>query len=122
MRALQEELKEHDDRRVRLAIEVFSYRAKKYIGAYLACMDGADAVVFTGGIGENSVDIRGRICAGLEWAGLKLDKGKNEQAVGKEARISTDDSTLKAFVIPTDEELLIARDTVRCIAGEPHPS
>ena len=122
MRVLQQELKEHDDRRVRLAIEVFSYRARKYIGAYLACMEGADAVVFTGGIGENSADIRGRICSGMEWAGLKVDKGKNEQAVGKEAQISTDDSKLKAYVIPTDEELLIARDTVRCIAGEPHPS
>jgi acetate kinase len=85
-------------------------------------MEGADAVVFTGGIGENSVDIRAHICAGLEWAGLKLDKDRNELAIGKEAKISTDDSTLKAFVIPTDEELLIARDTVRCIAGEPHPS
>ena len=122
MRVLQQELKEHDDRRVRLAIEVFSYRARKYIGAYLACMEGADAVVFTGGIGENSADIRGRICGGMEWAGLKVDKGRNEQAVGKEAQISTDDSKLKAYVIPTDEELLIARDTVRCIAGEPHPS
>jgi len=85
-------------------------------------MGGADAVVFTGGIGENSADIRARICTGLEWAGLKLDKNRNEQAVGKEAQISTDGSNLKAFVIPTDEELLIARDTVRCIAGEPHPS
>ena len=122
MRVLQQELKEHDDRRVRLAIEVFSYRARKYIGAYLACMEGADAVVFTGGIGENSADIRGRICSGMEWAGLKIDNGRNEQAVGKEAQISTDDSKLKAYVIPTDEELLIARDTVRCIAGEPHPS
>jgi acetate kinase len=122
MRVLQQELKEHDDRRVRLAIEVFSYRARKYIGAYLACMEGADAVVFTGGIGENSADIRGRICSGMEWAGLKVDKGRNERAVGKEAQISTDDSKLKAYVIPTDEELLIARDTVRCIAGEPHPS
>jgi acetate kinase len=122
MRVLQQELKEHDDRRVRLAIEVFSYRARKYIGAFLACMDGADAVVFTGGIGENSADIRGRICSGMEWAGLKVDKSRNEQAVGKEAQISTDDSKLKAYVIPTDEELLIARDTVRCIAGEPHPS
>jgi acetate kinase len=122
MRVLQQELKEHDDRRVRLAIEVFSYRVRKYIGAYLACMEGADAVVFTGGIGENSADIRGRICSGMEWAGLKVDKGRNEQAVGKEAQISTDDSKLKAYVIPTDEELLIARDTVRCIAGEPHPS
>jgi len=122
MRVLQQELKEHDDRRVRLAIEVSSYRARKYIGAFLACMEGADAVVFTGGIGENSADMRGRICSGMEWAGLKVDKSRNEQAVGKEAEISTDDSTLKAYVIPTDEELLIARDTVRCIAGEPHPS
>jgi acetate kinase len=122
MRVLQQELKEHDDRRVRLAIEIFAYRARKYIGAYLACMGGADAVVFTGGIGENSADVRARICGGLEWAGLKLDLQKNNDAVGREAQISTDDSTLKAFVIPTDEELLIARDTVRCIAGEPHPS
>ncbi len=85
-------------------------------------MGGADAIVFTGGIGENSVDVRARICAGLEWAGLKLDQEKNTKAVGKEAQISTDSSTLRAFVIPTDEELLIARDTVRCIAGVPHPS
>ena len=122
MRVLEQELKEHDDRRVRIAIEVFCYRVKKYIGAYLACMGGADGVVFTGGIGENSADIRGRICEGLEWFGLKLDKNRNEQAIGKEERITTDDSKLHAFVIPTDEELLIARDTVRCILGEPHPS
>ena len=122
MRVLEQELKEHEDRRVRLAIEVFCYRAKKYIGAFLACMESADGVVFTGGIGENSADIRARICSGLEWAGLKLDENKNEQAVGKEAQISTDDSKLSVFVIPTDEELLIARDTFRCIAGEPHPS
>jgi acetate kinase len=122
MRVLQQELREHDDRRVRLAIEVFAYRAKKYIGAYLACMGGADAVVFTGGIGENSADIRKRICQGLEWFGLKLDSGKNQQAIGREERVSTDDAKVHAFVIPTDEELLIARDTVRCILGQPHPS
>ena len=122
MRVLQQELKEHDDRRVRLAIELFAYRARKYIGAYLACMGGADAIVFTAGIGENSVDVRARICAGMEWAGLQLDLERNEKASGKEAEISTNDSRLKAFVIPTDEELLIARDTVRCIAGESHPS
>ena len=73
MRELQAELNEHDDRRVRLAVEVFCYRARKYIGSYLAAMGGADAVVFTGGIGENSPDMRGRICEGLEWAGLKID-------------------------------------------------
>lgn len=119
MRVLQDELKGHDDRRVRLAIEVFCYRAKKYIGAYLAGMGGSDAVVFTGGIGENSADIRARICTGLEWAGLKLNEKRNQQMVESEGQISTDDSRLHAFVIPTDEELLIARDTVCCILSEP---
>lgn len=122
MRVLQQELKDHDDRRVRLAVEVFCYRATKYIGAYLACMGGADAVVFTGGIGENAPEIRAKICEGLEWFGLKVDAGRNAEAVGKEVKFSTDDSRLHAYAIPTDEELLIARDTVRCILGEPHPS
>ena len=122
MRELQAELKEHDDRRVRLAIEIFCYRARKYIGAFLASMGGADAVVFTGGIGENSPDVRARICAGLEWAGLRLDATKNQRTLGSEGEISIDDSKLLAYVIPTDEELLIARDTVRVIKGEPHPS
>lgn len=122
MRGLEAELAEHDDRRVRLAIEIFCYRARKYIGAFLACMQGADAVVFTGGIGENSPDIRARICAGMEWAGLKVDDARNQQTVGREGLISTDDSKLLAYAIPTDEELLIARDTVRVIEGVPHPS
>jgi acetate kinase len=122
MRGLQAELKEHDDRRVRLAIEIFCYRARKYIGAYLAAMGGADALVFTGGIGENSPDVRARICAGMEWAGLHVDEAKNQEAVGREEKISSDDSKLLAYAIPTDEELLIARDTVRVILGEPHPS
>ncbi len=122
MRELQAELKEHDDRRVRLAVEVFCYRARKYIGAYLAAMGGADSVIFTGGIGENSAEIRGRICSGMEWAGLHLDAQKNEQTAGREGIISRDDSKLLAYAIPTDEELLIARDTVRVIKGVPHPS
>jgi acetate kinase len=122
MRELQAELNEHDDRRVRLAIELFCYRARKYVGAYLAAMAGADAIVFTGGIGANSPDVRARICAGMEWAGLHLDTGKNKDAMGREAVISTDDSALRAYAIPTDEELLIARDTVRVILGIPHPS
>jgi len=122
MKVLEEELRQHDDRRVRLAIELFCYRARKYIGAFLAAMGGADAVIFTGGIGENSPGIRARICEGLAWAGLTLDHSRNEQAAGREGEISSADSTLKAWVIPTDEELLIARDTVRCILGEPHPS
>ncbi|MBS1854743.1 MAG: acetate kinase [Acidobacteria bacterium] len=122
MKVLQAELDEHDDRRVRLAIDMFCYRARKYIGALLACMGGADAVVFTGGIGENSPAIRARICAGLEWTGLKLDPDLNAQTLAREARITTSDSTLHAHVIPTDEELLIARDTVRCVLGVPHPA
>jgi acetate kinase len=122
MRVLQAELKEHDDRRVQLAIEVFCYRARKYIGAFLASMGGDDAVVFTGGIGENSPDIRARICQGMEWAGLTIDTARNQQTVGREGLISTDDSRLLAYAIPTDEELLIARDTVRVILGQPHPS
>jgi acetate kinase len=105
-----------------LAIAIFCYRAKKYIGAFLAAMGGADAIVFTGGIGEHSPAVRAQICSGLEWAGLTLDRVKNESMVGVEGRISGDESTLLGFCIPTDEELLIARDTVRCILGEPHPS
>jgi acetate kinase len=122
MRVLQEELKEHEDRRARLAIDIFCYRARKYIGAFLACMGGADAVVFTGGIGENAPHVRSGICESLAWAGLRLDEKKNQQMVGQEGQISADDSSLHAYVIPTDEELVIARDTVRCILGEPHPS
>ncbi|MGD0986236.1 MAG: acetate kinase [Candidatus Sulfotelmatobacter sp.] len=122
MRELQAELIEHDDRRVRLAIEVFCYRARKYIGGYLAAMGGADAIVFTGGIGENSPDVRARICRDMEWAGLSLDEKSNQETVGKEAEISARGSELLAYAIPTDEELLIARDTVRVILGEPHPS
>jgi acetate kinase len=122
MKVLQQELREHDDRRIRLAIEIFCYRARKYIGALLAGMGGADAVIFTGGIGENSPEIRAGICEDLEWAGLTIDPNQNAQTIGREGQISSADSRLQAWVIPTDEELLIARDTVRCILGEPHPA
>jgi acetate kinase len=122
MRVLLEECKLHEDHRVRAAIEVFCYRARKYIGAYLAAMGGADAVVFTGGIGENSPAIREQICTGLEWAGLRLDREHNQALGGKEGAFTADGSTLTGYVIPTDEELLIARDTVRIILGQPHPA
>jgi acetate kinase len=121
MRELYEEARENKDRRAILAIELFSYRARKYIGAYLAAMGGADALVFTGGIGENSAHVRSRICDGLEWMGLSLDPERNAAHVqGREGIISADDARLTAYVIPTDEELLIARDTVRCVLGVPH--
>jgi len=81
-------------------------------------MGGADAIVFTGGIGGNSPEVRATICEGLQWMGLELDKNRNDScAVGCEALISTDDSRLAAYTIPTDEELLIARDTVRVVQG-----
>jgi len=116
MRTLLEAAAGPNGRQARLAIDVFCYRAKKYIGAYLAAMGGADAIVFTGGIGENAPAVRAQICAGLEWCGLTLDVAGNAAAVGHEARISVEGSRLHAWVIPTDEELLIARDTVRCLA------
>ncbi len=120
MRELLDEEKEKQDRRATLAINIFCMRVKKYIGAYLAEMGGADAIVFTGGIGENSPIIRERICNGLEWMGLTLDKKKNTAMTnGKEGIISSQKSTLKAFVIPTNEELLIARDTVRTVKNAP---
>lgn len=116
MRELLDEARENNDRRALLAIELFCYRARKYIGAYLAAMGGADAIIFTGGIGENSAEIRSRICQSLEWCGLQLDTAANSAKTGgNEGLISAADSRLKAYVIPTDEELLIARDTVRCV-------
>lgn len=118
MRELLAEERENNDRRSHLAIEIFCYRARKYIGAFLAAAGGAEAIVFTGGIGENSAEIRSRICKGLEWMGLELDAHRNETAgADLQGRISTDSCRLAAFVIATDEELLIARDTVRAMEG-----
>jgi acetate kinase len=120
MRELLAEAHENNDRRARLAIEIFCYRARKYIGAFLAAVGGADAIVFTGGIGENSAEVRAKICSGLEWTGVKLNAESNaEHCNGCEGLITSDDSTVAVYVIPTDEELLIARDTVRCVTGAP---
>jgi acetate kinase len=118
MRELIAEADESGDRRARLAIEIFCYRIRKYIGSYLAAMNGADAVIFSGGIGENSATIRAKICEGMSWAGIELDDARNAEHVnGREGIISTDSSRLKVWTIPTNEELLIARDTVRLIVG-----
>ena len=118
MRELIAEAEEFGDRRAQLAIDIFCYRARKYVGAYLAAIGGASAVVFAGGVGENAALVRERICAGLEWAGLVLDGARNAATVGgREGRISADGARLEAWVIPTDEELLIARDAVRAVSG-----
>ena len=119
MRKLLAEARDKNDRRAQLAIDVFCYRARKYIGAYLAAMRGADAIVFTGGIGENSPEIREQICDGLQWMGLTVDPHLNRsQGDGREGPIHQTGSRLQAYVVPTDEELLIARDTVRCVEGD----
>jgi acetate kinase len=123
MRDLLEEAKDHQDRRATLAINIFAQRVKKYIGSYLAEMNGADALIFTGGIGENAAPIRQRICTNLEQLGIEIDEQLNNEKVGgKEGEINTQKSRIKLFVIPTNEELLIARDTVRCIVDVPKKS
>jgi acetate kinase len=120
MRDLLAEEQEHNDRRAKLAVDIFCLRVKKYIGAYLAEMSGADAIVFTGGIGENSPPVRQRICRELEWLGIEIDEEVNAQFFGgKEGEMGKPGSRVKLFVIPTNEELLIARDTVRSVRNAP---
>jgi acetate kinase len=117
MRELLDEAREHGDRRARLAIDLFCYRVRKYVGAYLAALDGAEAIVFAGGIGENAAAVRAAICDGLRWMGAELDPERNAATVdGAEGRIDTGTGRLQLWVIPTDEELLIARDTYRLVA------
>jgi acetate kinase len=101
----------------RLAVDAFCYRAKKYLGAYAAVLNGCDAVVFTGGIGENAPAIRAGICESLDSLGIRLDGAKNDAALGVEASIAAVGARTQVWVIPTDEGLVIARDTLRCLAG-----
>lgn len=103
------------DNKTELAMEMFCYRAQKYIGAFLAVLGGAEALVFGGGIGENAAAVRARICAGMDWCGLHLDENRNAKAVGSEQRISADDATMHAYVIPVDEAVMIVRETIRCL-------
>lgn len=104
------------DANAALAVEMFCYRVKKQIGAYLAVLGGANAVVFGGGIGENSPVVRARICAGMEWCGLILDEHRNVQPSGSEVRISADNAKVHVYVIPVVEEVIIARDTIGCLS------
>jgi acetate kinase len=116
MRDLEEEEIEHKDRRAKLAIDMFCYRVKKYIGSYLAVLNGAQAICFTGGIGENSSTIRSRVCSNMENLGVKIDEKLNQNMIrGQETKISTEDSKVEVWVIPTNEELIIARDTCRIV-------
>jgi acetate kinase len=99
----------------RLAVEAFCYRARKYLGAYIAALGGADAVIFSGGIGEYLPTVRARICDGMEWCGLEIDPEANRRAIGGEAEIGARGTRMRAFVIPTDEEAVIARETAACL-------
>jgi len=108
-----EELAKKGNERAKLAIDVFCYRIKKYIGAYAAVLGRLDAVVFTGGIGENAISVRAQICRDLEQLGIGVDTQKNEQTLRKEGLISSDKSRVKVFVIPTNEEAAIASDTYK---------
>ncbi|MCH5328734.1 MAG: acetate kinase [Coprobacter sp.] len=97
--------------RARLALDMYDYRLRKYIGAYAAALGGVDIIVFTGGVGENQVLTREAACRGLEFMGVRIDAGQNRKIRGTEAVISAADSQVKVVVIPTDEEFMIASDT-----------
>jgi acetate kinase len=112
------ELSGGGDDQASLAIDIFAYRIKKYIGAYSAVLGRVDSVVFTGGIGENNAMIRGKICGGLEQIGCRLDDVRNNKGNANCAEISAKDSQVKVFIIPTDEEAAIAGDTYEIAKGK----
>ena len=118
MRELIAEYEDSADRRAKMAIDIFCQRIKKYIGAYLAELNGAAAIVFTGGIGENSSFVRNEITKDLDFFGIEIDQDKNDATCGVEGVISNAKSRIEVHVIPTNEELLIARDTFRAIATD----
>ena len=104
-------------RRASLALDMFKYQCRKYIGSYAAAMGGVDVLVFTAGIAENTADIRYGACEGLGYMGIHIDPYKNAAIRGREAIVSTDDSKVKVLVVPTNEELAIARETSRICGG-----
>ncbi|MCD6131486.1 MAG: propionate kinase, partial [Candidatus Hydrothermae bacterium] len=110
---------EKGDERAKLAIEMEAYRIKKYIGAYMAALGKVDAIVFTAGVGEKGWIIREKSLEGLDYLGIKLDKERNRNAMSRnhEFIISADDSPVKVFVIPTDEELVLVEDAVAILEG-----
>lgn len=114
MRALLASSEPH----ARLAVDLYCYRARKYIGAYLAVLGGADAIVFGGGVGEHAPEIRARILQGLEWAGIALDARRNQTALGVEARITHADSPVAVWVLPVDEAAILAKEALALIGGE----
>lgn len=114
MRDIEDAISKGNER-AKLALEMFEYRLLKYIGAYTAALNGVDVIVFTGGIGENQTITREYICEGLNYLGVKYDKELNAKSRGEEIEISTPDSKVRVVVIPTDEELTIATDTMNLV-------
>ena len=106
---------EAGNKQAALALEMYSHRIKKYIGSYAAIMGGVDIIVFTAGVGEHQWDIRYNSTTGLEFLGVKLDEAKNRKNFGEEEIISAEDSRVKVVVVPTDEELMIASDTLALV-------
>ena len=98
-----------------LTLKMYNYRIKKYIGAYAAAMNGVDIIVFTAGVGENQYGVRSGVCQDMDWLGIKLDLAKNDSVRGEEAIISTPDSKVTVCLIPTDEELMVATDTMNLV-------
>ena len=113
-RDLEEEQEKGNDR-ARLAMDIYCYRIRKYVGAYAAAMGGLDAIIFTAGVGENSNYVREHVCSDLGFLGVELDKAKNNKRAKKARKISSEDSKVDVFVIPTDEELVIALDTEKIV-------
>ncbi|MFS0837935.1 acetate/propionate family kinase [Paenibacillus sp. 1P03SA] len=105
------------DKNAKLAFDMYTYRLRKFIGSYAAAMNGIDVLIFTAGVGENSVILRKAVCEGLSYLGLELDSERNINGWGIEKRISTDDSKVEVLVIPTNEEWMIARDTFQLVNG-----
>ena len=103
------------DEKARLALDMYFYRIKKYVGAYAAAMGGTDIIVFTAGVGENQANMREEVCRDMEWMGVKLDNEKNATVHGEETIISAPDSKVTVVVVPTDEELMIATDTMELL-------
>jgi acetate kinase len=108
--------REPDDRRAAEAVALFCYQAKKFLGALAAALGGLDALVFTGGIGEHSASVRERVCEGLEFLGIRLDPERN--AAHAPVISSDDDAAVTVRVVPTDEDLMVARHTRRLIEQE----
>ena len=116
LREVLQGMQDGDDK-CRLAVEMVAYNIKKYVGSYVAALDGVDALCFTGGIGENSALIREIVCAGLDGMGLNIDPTKNNKRSGKARDIATNSSAARIFVIPTNEEYVIANDTYKIVSG-----